>query len=88
MLTMVLFSCQKLTPTNEEEMLLEANANKGKFSNVVFTENMDPVCLMSLEHGISDTVKTGKTTLGFCSKGCKIEYLKNPKQYKHKFLKR
>lgn len=39
----------------------------------------DPTCGMPVTAGISDTARYEKYVLGFCSKECKDEFLKNPK---------
>ena len=39
----------------------------------------DPTCGMPVTAGISDTAHYNNKVLGFCSSGCKEEFLKNPK---------
>ena len=39
----------------------------------------DPTCGMPVTAGISDTLHYETKVLGFCSEGCKEEFLKNPK---------
>ena len=39
----------------------------------------DPTCGMPVTAGISDTAHYENKVLGFCSTGCKEEFLKNPK---------
>jgi YHS domain-containing protein len=39
----------------------------------------DPTCGMPVTAGISDTAHYDNKVLGFCSEGCKEEFLKNPK---------
>ena len=39
----------------------------------------DPSCGMPVTAGISDTAHYDNKVLGFCSTGCKDEFLKNPK---------
>jgi YHS domain-containing protein len=39
----------------------------------------DPTCGMPVTAGISDTAHYDNKVLGFCSAGCKEEFLKNPK---------
>jgi YHS domain-containing protein len=41
----------------------------------------DPVCGMPTSAGMEDSVHIGNKVVGFCSKECKSEYLKNPKAY-------
>lgn len=45
----------------------------------------DPVCDMMLKQGdVSDTASYQGKMYGFCSSGCKEEFLKNPGQYLNK----
>jgi YHS domain-containing protein len=39
----------------------------------------DPTCGMPVTAGISDTAHYDNKVVGFCSAGCKEEFLKNPK---------
>ena len=39
----------------------------------------DPTCGMPVTAGISDTTHYDKHVIGFCSKECKDDFLKNPK---------
>jgi YHS domain-containing protein len=39
----------------------------------------DPTCGMPVTAGISDTAQYDNKVFGFCSAGCKEEFLKNPK---------
>jgi len=41
----------------------------------------DPVCGMPATAGMEDTIHVNGKVIGFCSKGCKDEYLKNPKGF-------
>ena len=40
----------------------------------------DPACGMPVAAGINDTVRYENKLYGFCSKECKDEFLKNPKE--------
>lgn len=41
----------------------------------------DVVCNMSLNDGIADTAQYGEKLFGFCSSGCKDDFLKEPAKY-------
>lgn len=41
----------------------------------------DPVCGMPSAAGMQDTIHLNGKVIGFCSKECKNNFLKNPKQY-------
>ena len=50
--------------------------------NVSMVNNTkDPICDMPVTAGISDTAVYNGKTYGFCGKGCKDEFVKNPAQY-------
>lgn len=75
-------SCQK-SSDKQTLMLQEAASNKGKFTNISFDSDVDPVCKMSLSDGIADTTRYSAKTYGFCAKGCKADFLANPGYYIH-----
>ena len=53
-----------------------------KTYNVALLDNKkDPVCGMPAPAGMEDTIHVNGKVIGFCSKGCKDEYLKNPKGF-------
>jgi putative intracellular protease/amidase/YHS domain-containing protein len=51
------------------------------YSAMQYENKRDPVCGMSAETGVSDTVNYLGKVLGFCSKGCKDEFKRNPSGY-------
>ena len=55
--------------------------NENKLLHVKLEYKKDPVCGMPLSHGAKDTTLYKEKIIGFCSKECKEEFLKNPKQY-------
>ena len=68
-----------------------ANTNMDSSANAVSEDSVisydislvdnkkDPTCGMPVTAGISDTAHYNNKVLGFCSAGCKEEFLKNPK---------
>ena len=68
-----------------------ANTNMDSSTNAVSEDSVmsydislvdnkkDPTCGMPVTAGISDTAHYNNKVLGFCSAGCKEEFLKNPK---------
>jgi YHS domain-containing protein len=77
---MALFSCSK-DCGKQAEMRREAEANRNKFAGVKFDSNIDLVCKMSLEEGISDTVHYNEKIYGFCSADCKTQFVAAPERY-------
>lgn len=51
------------------------------FKAAALDSKNDPVCGMPSTAGMEDTLMLNGKVIGFCSKECKQEYLKNPKQY-------
>ncbi|HNP22575.1 MAG TPA: hypothetical protein PKM63_13655 [Panacibacter sp.] len=49
---------------------------KSDFSKINFASTSDSTCGMPLSAGIEDTTVIGNKVYGFCSKGCKDEFLK------------
>ncbi|MDM1063825.1 YHS domain-containing protein [Empedobacter falsenii] len=41
----------------------------------------DPICGMNTTQFLTDTAIYQKKIYGFCSKSCKVEFIKNPKKY-------
>ena len=54
---------------------------KKDFSQIKFSNTIDPVCGMKLKFGIGDSTLYNGQPIAFCSDGCKAEFLKNPKGY-------
>jgi putative intracellular protease/amidase/YHS domain-containing protein len=54
------------------------------FKNIKFDNPKDPVCGMPLIAGVLDTAHYNGRVFGFCSKGCKAEFTKNPSAYESK----
>lgn len=48
------------------------------FDHLIVDNKKDPSCGMPVTAGIADTAHYKNKVLGFCSKECKAEFLKNP----------
>lgn len=57
-----------------------ANSDTAKFTPAMVDNKRDPSCGMPVSAGIEDTVHYAGKTLGFCSKECKDDFLKDPKK--------
>ena len=64
--------------TTATTMAIDTMATKTYEVSLV-NNKKDPTCGMPVTAGISDTAHYEKYVLGFCSKECKEEFLKNPK---------
>jgi YHS domain-containing protein len=64
--------------TSTATMAMDTMATKTYEVSLV-NNKKDPTCGMPVTAGISDTAHYEKYVLGFCSKECKDEFLKNPK---------
>jgi YHS domain-containing protein len=56
-------------------------ATENKLLHVKLDYEKDPVCGMPLIRGAKDTTSYNEEIIGFCSEGCKEQFLKNSKQY-------
>ncbi|HVZ97752.1 MAG TPA: YHS domain-containing protein [Chitinophagaceae bacterium] len=63
------------TPT-----LTTAESDSLKFTTSMVDNKRDPSCGMPLTAGIGDTVHYKGKVLGFCSKECKDEFMKDPEK--------
>lgn len=52
-----------------------------KVTTEELSANIDPVCQMSLENHIADTVHYKGKIYGFCSSGCKKAFEEEPEKY-------
>jgi YHS domain-containing protein len=73
-------SCNKNADI-KSEMELEAATSQKKYTNVKFDSEIDMVCNMSLQDGISDTIHYKGKIYGFCIARCKSAFLSNPSAY-------
>ncbi len=78
-----LTACGNNTSTNTATMDSASNvaaSDSAVSYDISLVQNKkDPTCGMPVTAGISDTVHYDNKVLGFCSPGCKEEFLKNPK---------
>lgn len=57
-----------------------ANADTIKYTPAMVDNKRDPSCGMPVSAGIGDTVHYKGKVLGFCSKECKDDFLKDPEK--------
>ncbi len=74
-------ACQS-SGTKTETPAIDTTAMKSDTTNIfehmLVDNKKDPSCGMPVSAGISDTAHYKDKVLGFCSKECKDEFLKNP----------
>jgi len=77
----LLSSCsrQNLTATNETSASPQGGTTIG--GNIRLENDRDLVCGMPLTSGVGDTARYEGKVFGFCSKGCKDKFAKNPTKY-------
>jgi len=83
-LTIALFiiSCSnhKAKKNTESNVASVTNADTAKFTLAMVDNKRDPSCGMPVAAGIGDTAHYKGKVLGFCSKECKDEFLKDPEK--------
>jgi YHS domain-containing protein len=62
----------------ESNIAAVSNVDTIKFTPAMVDNNRDPSCGMPVAAGIEDTVHYKNKVIGFCSKDCKDEFLKDP----------
>ena len=91
--TFLISACGNKTTTKEEaaensnkvaDVKYESNtkmqdAEEKTYAVSLVNNKKDPTCGMPVTAGIHDTAHYEKYVVGFCSKECKDEFLKNPK---------
>ncbi|MFM6993827.1 MAG: hypothetical protein ACKOWO_01780 [Sediminibacterium sp.] len=83
-LSIFLIACGNNTATTSATMDSTAASTATEDSVISYDISLvdnkkDPTCGMPVTAGISDTAHYDNKVLGFCSAGCKKEFLKNPK---------
>ena len=81
-----LSSCQQGNPNQPTVAAPQAMVKpkaKNNFKHLSYASKTDPVCGMPVTAGIEDTLNYKGKRYGFCSTGCKEEFVKNPKAYLH-----
>ena len=74
-------SCnQQPKETKESQVVPVAQADSSKFTAAMVDNKRDPSCGMPVSAGIEDTVHYKNKVLGFCSKECKDDFLKDPEK--------
>jgi YHS domain-containing protein len=89
--SIVLMACGSESSSNPAtvdstgNIAMDSSANAASEDSVISYDislvdnKKDPTCGMPVTAGISDTAHYDNKVLGFCSAGCKEEFLKNPK---------
>jgi YHS domain-containing protein len=89
--SIVLMACGSESSSNPAtvdstgNIAMDSSANAASEDSVISYDislvdnKKDPTCGMPVTAGISDTAHYNNKVLGFCSAGCKEEFLKNPK---------
>ena len=68
------------TSTSMDRTAIAATEDSVISYDITLVDNKkDPTCGMPVTAGISDTAHYDNKVFGFCSEGCKEEFLKNPK---------
>jgi YHS domain-containing protein len=64
----------------ESNIAAVTNVDTVKFTPAMVDNKRDPSCGMPVAAGIGDTAHYKNKVLGFCSKDCKDEFLKDPEK--------
>jgi YHS domain-containing protein len=80
--TVLLFACQSGANKSEakatDTMAMHQDSTESIFKHLLVDNKKDPSCGMPVSAGIGDTAHYKDKVIGFCSKECKDEFLKNP----------
>jgi YHS domain-containing protein len=81
-MTLFITCCRNQKPQKniESNVALVTNVDTIKFTPAMIDNKRDPSCGMSVAAGIEDTVHYKGKVLGFCSKECKDDFLKDPEK--------
>lgn len=78
----LLFACQSGANKTEakatDTTAMHEDGTESIFKHLLVDNKKDPSCGMPVSAGIGDTAHYKDKVLGFCSKECKDEFLKNP----------
>ena len=80
----ILFSCKSGTPEANnltKDSITVSKNTTNLFEHMLVDNRKDPSCGMPVTAGISDTAHYKNKVLGFCSKECKEDFLKNPEVF-------
>jgi YHS domain-containing protein len=86
MFVALIIGCNEPQPTVHQQTTMETqkpkiDCIKKDFSKLVYDSKKDLVCGMPVTAGIEDTASYKGKLYGFCSSGCKDDFIKNPKQF-------
>ncbi|MEO8413461.1 MAG: YHS domain-containing protein [Ginsengibacter sp.] len=74
-------SCNQQQKENKESRAFPVTqVDSSKFTANMVDNKRDPSCGMPVSAGIEDTVHYKNKVLGFCSKDCKEDFLKDPEK--------
>ncbi len=78
----LIISCsnQQLNKNTEPDVALVTNTDTVKITAAMVDNKRDPSCGMPVSAGIGDTAHYKGKVLGFCSKECKDDFLKDPEK--------
>ena len=74
-------ACNQQNKSSMQQTSPSSHDKKEAFKNVKFDNTNDLVCGMPLKAGVGDTAHYNGKVYGFCSKGCKDKFVKNPADY-------
>lgn len=77
----LLTSCNRQSLTTTKENPPASHAETARFKKSQCDNEADLVCGMPLTSGVGDTAHFNDKVFGFCSKGCKDKFVKNPAEY-------
>lgn len=77
---LLLNSCNSQNEKTTAANIARANSDTSKFTVSMVDNKRDPSCGMPLTAGIGDTIHYKNKVIGFCSKECRDEFLKDPEK--------
>jgi YHS domain-containing protein len=80
---LLIIACQSKHPEHKAAPVMETTTADGgiKIELASLALPDDPVCGMALSDGVADTLTYNGKLYGFCSPGCKEDFLKEPTKY-------
>jgi YHS domain-containing protein len=85
-LSIILTACSASVNEKKQDELktsIPKQGSKPSVSESQLAVKKDPVCGMPAFKFMEDTTLYHNKIYGFCGKGCKEEFLKNPEKYSH-----
>lgn len=78
----LLVACKHQPPSNTTTTQTATEQPAGeKAPAVVLANTIDPICEMSVDGSVEDTVHYQDKVYGFCSEHCKKEFMEEPGKY-------